>query len=285
MVDARYSSPSRGRPVGHTLLTGVGALVAEILRGYGRRVERHHLEVVRQKVHLPRLPGCFHGTKVAQISDLHCGPFVQPRDVRVAVDTVMELQPHIVALTGDFVSRLTHGEAESLVQELSRLEAPRGVYAVLGNHDHWNDANAVASALQRAGVSLLRNSSARIGEGEDSLHIAGIDDFWEEQDDLYRALEQVPEGGCVILLAHEPQFAREAAEDGRVMLQLSGHSHGGQIRFTTRPMPFPTLAHQYPGGLTKVGDLQLYTNRGIGVVHVPLRINCPPEVTLLELVR
>jgi predicted MPP superfamily phosphohydrolase len=161
------------------------------------------------------------------------------------------------------------------------LSAPEQVWAVLGNHDHWTDAAVVAEAVSRAGIRLLRNANGVIRRGAGRLWIAGVDDVLAEQHDLPRALAGIPNGDGVILLAHEPDFADEAALDQRPGLQLSGHSHGGQIR-----LPFygatvlPRLARKYPQGLRRVGGMWLYTNRGIGTIDIPIRFNCRPEVTL-----
>jgi predicted MPP superfamily phosphohydrolase len=131
---------------------------------------------------------------------------------------------------------------------------------------------------------MLVNESTMLERGGEKLVIAGIDDLYDNHHDLERALAGVPEDAAVMLLAHEPDFADAAARDARLILQLSGHSHGGQVR-----LPFvgqawlPRLGQKYPAGLYHVGGMQVYTNRGIGVVGVPVRFNCRPEVTLLTL--
>ncbi|MCL5958718.1 MAG: metallophosphoesterase, partial [Chloroflexi bacterium] len=201
-------------------------------------------------------------------------------------DAVIGLKPDLAVITGDLVSRLGSGEAESIVQELSRLSAPLGVFAILGNHDHWTEAGVVAAAIRSAGLTLLRNASVLIERAGERIYIAGVDDIWENRHDLPLALSEVPAEGCAILLAHEPDFADEASLDRRVALQLSGHSHGGQVRVPgLGPLQLPFLGRKYPAGLRQVGGLRLYTNRGIGTIFPPLRLNCRPEVTLFELTR
>jgi predicted MPP superfamily phosphohydrolase len=177
---------------------------------------------------------------------------------------------------------LHQGEAEIIVEAFSRLQAPAGVFAILGNHDHWTDAEQVCEAAREAGVTVLRNQGMALQEG--ALWLAGVDDVWEEKHDLEAALGGAPDESAVILLAHEPDYADEVAADGRVALQLSGHSHGGQVRFPYfGATVLPYLGRKYPFGLRQVGSMWLYTNRGVGVVSPPVRFNCRPEITLLTL--
>lgn len=251
---------------------------------YGTGLETRKLEIVRVRVSPPRLPQAFDGVTIAQLSDLHLGPWVDPLSVRAAVDAVLSLKPDTVVLTGDYVSELQSGEADLIVQELSRLSAPLGVYAVLGNHDHWTDSQTVAAAIRRAGLGLLCNANTAIERNGVNVYVAGIDDVWEEKADLDTALKGTPRNACVILLAHEPDYADAASADPRLSLQLSGHSHGGQVRWPGgTPIYVSRLGRRYPQGLRQVKDMLLYTNRGIGVVFPPIRFNCRPEVTLFEL--
>jgi len=155
------------------------------------------------------------------------------------------------------------------------------VLACLGNHDHWTDADAVAGALSDAGLTMLRNAAREVADG---LWVAAVDDVWEQQADLGKALEGAPAGAIIVLLAHEPDYADEVAADGRVSLQLSGHSHGGQVRLPFIGAPFlPYLGRKYPAGLYRVGGMWLYVNRGVGLISPAVRFNCRPEVTLLTL--
>ena len=271
------------------LLVGAAAGMGGLFTGgsgavYAAALEPRWLEVRRVSVPVVRLSRSFAGLRIVQISDLHLGPFVAADQVRAAVNAVLALRPDVAVVTGDFVSRVTRGEPEAVTTELGRLRAPLGVFACLGNHDHWTNAATVAAAVEAAGLRLLRNAAAPIVRGGETLHVVGVDDVWEEKDDLARALRGVPTDGRAVLLAHEPDFADEAAKDGRVALQLSGHSHGGQVRLPGRgALVLPYLAQKYPDGTRRVGGLTLHTNRGIGVLAPPVRFNCRPEVTLLEL--
>ena len=131
---------------------------------------------------------------------------------------------------------------------------------------------------------MLRNAGRLIESNGDVFWLAGVDDVWEQHADLNAALASAPPGVLKILLAHEPDYADVVAADGRVSLQLSGHSHGGQVRLPFVGVPrLPYLGTKYPYGLRRVGNLWLYTNRGIGVIAPPIRFNCRPEVTLITL--
>ena len=155
--------------------------------------------------------------------------------------------------------------------------------AVLGNHDHWNGAEIVAGALSERGIRVLRNQNYVIERESSKLWIAGIDDALEGRADLPRTLAGVPAQEATILLAHEPDFADYAA-GFPVDLQLSGHSHGGQVRIPgIGPIVLPAMARKYHTGLNRVGRMQVYTSCGIGVINPPVRLNCPPEVTLITL--
>lgn len=252
---------------------------------YSTRVEPDWLDVERVTLALRGLPRPFEGFTLAQFSDLHLGPFARRDEARSAVDHVNSLQADAIVFTGDFVSQLNRGEAEIIAEEFARLRAPGGVFAILGNHDHWADPAQVAAAARASGLALLLNSGQALERGGGRLWLAGVDDVWEARHDLNAALAPAPSGAPVILLAHEPDYADTVAADGRVALQLSGHSHGGQVRLPLLGAPvLPWLGRKYPSGLRRLGDMWLYTNRGVGMIAPPVRLNCRPEITLFTLV-
>lgn len=275
--------PLRGLSRLSTIITVLMALVSAGAVAYGAFIEPRLLEVVLARVPVPRLPPAFDGTRIVHVSDLHVGPLVGREQVRAAVDEVNGLNPDIVAITGDMVQSLGGEETAILEEELARLSVPLGVYAVLGNHDHWNDADAVTAALRRAGIVVLRNSATTVARGGETIAIAGVDDVATNHADLSAAMAGVSSDARVILLAHEPDFADTAAADSRVALQLSGHSHGGQVCIPRLPRILPRLGRKYPSGLYQIEALWLYTNRGIGTAYLPIRFNCRPEVTVVEL--
>jgi predicted MPP superfamily phosphohydrolase len=254
--------------------------------GYAFFLEPHWLADERVMVRVPGLPAALDGLTVAHLSDPHWGPYIGQREVRAAVDRANALSPDLVVLTGDYVLYSAH-YAEPCAQELGRLRAPLGVFAIPGNHDYWTDINVVTAQLRAAGLRLLRNAAHRLEVGGVPLWLGGLDDVWEQHHDLDAALADVPPGELVLLLAHEPDFADQAARSPHsIILQLSGHSHGGQVKLPVLGRPIlPWLGEKYPAGLHTVpgSTLQVYTNRGIGVIAPPVRFNCRPEVAVLTL--
>jgi hypothetical protein len=203
------------------------------------------------------------------------------------VNLVNAEAPDLVTITGDFATysrfRFLIRHASRLIAPLRRLQATDGVVAVLGNHDHKTDARTVRRVLAASGVIELHNAVLTLRRGGESLYLCGVDDLKEGTPRLDRALEGLSEEGAAVLLAHEPDFADESAATGRFDLQLSGHSHGGQVGVPLLRYPFlPKLSRKYPTGLYRVGDMFLYTNRGLGA-HPRFRFNCRPEITVFTL--
>lgn len=257
-------------------------------------LETFRVELKKIEIPLKRLPAAFDGFTIVQLSDFHYEERFSVFAIRKAVDLVNSLQPDLVALTGDFITvglfesgsharRHAHEAAAPCAAILSQINAPNGKFAVLGNHDAYANAKLVTAALQSSGIPVLNNRSVPVERNSSRFWLAGIEDALDARPDLGAAIQKIPTGEATILLAHEPDFADEAAQNP-VDLQLSGHSHGGQIWIPGIGAPWlPTLARKYPRGLYKVGDLTLYTNVGIGTIRAPIRINCVPEVTLITL--
>jgi hypothetical protein len=268
----------------------LGAALGVLLLGglvYVRKVEPEDVEVVPVSLVLPRLDAAFEGYRIAQISDIHADGWMTPGRVLSLVNLVNAEAPDLVAITGDFATysrfRSLIRHASRLVAPLRRLQATDGVVAVLGNHDHKTDARTVRRVLAASGVIELHNAVLTLRRGGESLYLCGVDDLKEGTPRLDRALEGLSEEGAAVLLAHEPDFADESAATGRFDLQLSGHSHGGQVGVPLLRYPFlPKLSRKYPTGLYRVGDMFLYTNRGLGA-HPRFRFNCRPEITVFTL--
>jgi uncharacterized protein len=273
-------------------VVGVAALAAAGLTVEGFFHEPQHPVTESIQVRLTRLPKEFHGFRIAQITDIHFGPYMDQARLEQSVRLAQAFQPDLVALTGDFVSHPFHQRnglegarnAEPCADVFARWkEVP--VIAVLGNHDHWNNADMVAGALAERGIRVLRNQAEAVERGGQRLWVAGIDDALEGKADVPQSIAKVPRAEATILLAHEPDFADHAARFP-IDLQLSGHSHGGQVRVPgVGAIILPQMAHKYPSGLNRVGQLQVYTSRGIGVINPPVRLNCPPEVSLITLLK
>ncbi len=270
------------------LLAAIGAASLGGLL-YARRVEPERVVVERVSLTLPHVAPAFDGYRILQVSDVHLDGWMTPERLRGIVELANKQRPDLTVVTGDFVTRSpfysTAHLAPLLVGPLAELRAPDGVLAVLGNHDHRAGAKAVRRALRAAGIVELDNRARTLRRGDGGvLHIAGVDSSYTSQDRLDLVLEGLPDEGCALLLAHEPDFADESAATGRFDLQLSGHSHGGQVRPPfLGPLLLPKLGRRYPAGLYEVGGMRLYTNRGVGVTLSRLRANCPPEITVLTL--
>lgn len=244
--------------------------------------EARDLEVVHQPIYLRALPERFEGYTIVQLSDIHHGSLVEAAYIRTAVETVNQLEPDLVVLTGDYV---THSRAyiEPCAELLGQLRARDGVFAVLGNHDFWTDAETIANAFTRHQVELLRNTHSHLHRDGESLALVGVDDPTLRQDDLRKALKGVRVGAPTVLLSHNPSLVRRAAQLG-IDLMLSGHTHGGQIRLSARQRP-PQRFLRFCRGHGQFGPTQIYVNRGLGTVIVPVRYQCPPEITVIELHR
>jgi predicted MPP superfamily phosphohydrolase len=171
-----------------------------------------------------------------------------------------------------------------LAPELARLNARFGVFGVLGNHDHWKGAKIVRRALRDSGISVLSNAGVSLTIDGAELFVAGVESAWSGHPDITQALASRRGNAPTVLLVHEPDYADFSARDGRISLQLSGHSHGGQIRLPlVGALELPSWGRRYDHGLYRIGDMALYTNRGIGMVDIPVRFNCAPEVTEISL--
>jgi predicted MPP superfamily phosphohydrolase len=209
--------------------------------------------------------------------------------LRTVVAHALAQEPDLAVVTGDFVVAHTRDEdlrasVQELVAELSVLAEQQPTLAVLGNHDYWTNAEAVRAGLMATGILELRNEVYTFSKAGGRLHVAGVDDVWEGQHRLGAVLEQLPADDATVLLAHEPDFADESAKTGRFDLQLSGHSHGGQVVLPLLgPPALPWLGRKYPAGSYQVGQMQLYTNRGVGMIAPYVRFNCRPEITVFTL--
>ncbi|HMZ22953.1 MAG TPA: metallophosphoesterase, partial [Blastocatellia bacterium] len=250
-------------------------------------LEPRHVEITHQRIVIPNLPHEFHGFRIAQLSDIHHSPFLSEAEIAAAVRQTNDLHADLIALTGDYVSHSPDYIA-GCARALGQLRAPHGVFAVLGNHDHWTDGPATAAAFVGQGIRVLDNENLRIERDAAYLRLVGVDDLTVGRDDLQKALLDTTPEETRILLSHNPRIIREAARAG-IDLVLSGHTHGGQInwrlltgredrkvrRWLQRP------SRRLMRGHAQLGGTQLYVNRGLGTVVVPLRYGCPPEITLL----
>ncbi len=269
--------------LGGSIGAGVLALAARRLT-YAALVETAEVEVTRVTIALRHLPAVFDGFTIVHLTDMHMGGWMTPEHMLAAAEYVNELEPDVIAITGDFIHHLCNLSPAALTRSLSTLRAKEGIVGVLGNHDHRHGAAQVAAAVERAGVTLLSNRHIAISRGEATFYIAGVDDIWVNQQNLGGALADIPPESAVVLLAHEPDYADEVALSGRVGLQLSGHTHGGQVRIPGWGAPvLPWLGKKYDAGLFQVDGMALYVNRGLGMIPPYVRFNCRPEITHITL--
>jgi len=188
------------------------------------------LEITQLRLALPRLPVAFSGYRIVHISDLHLGTWLNQSILDQVVEQVNGLKPDLIAITGDFVTYQPELYAPGIIEALSRLKSNDGVLAVLGNHDHWSDAQVIRQSIDSAGAIDMSNRIISLNRESNFLHVAGVDSHYLRLDRLDLVIEQMPSEGAAILLVHEPDYADISAATGRFDLQLSGHSHGGQVR-------------------------------------------------------
>jgi len=255
-----------------------------------------NLETTEKHICLARLPKAFDGFRIAQLSDIHIGPFMPEQEIRKYVAIANALKPDMTVLTGDFVTWVGDPQ-EAVVSALSGLRAPFGVFGCLGNHDAWAKVEDSITALFREiGFRILRQEAVDIAIHGEAFHLMGID---------FQSLRRFGPGGTRvvrrfldgveglrspdlvnILLSHNPDTFDRAAELG-IELSLAGHTHGGQValEFISPEIAPSRLVTPYVSGWFEKPGGQLYVNRGIGTIGVPIRIGAPPEITLFELTR
>jgi predicted MPP superfamily phosphohydrolase len=259
---------------------------------------------------MPHLPRYFAGLTIVQLTDLHVGPYIRRKELEYWVSLVNQLRPDLVVLTGDVIDRSLDSLPDA-VDGLRGLRSSLGVLAVLGNHDLSSDRNSfrgelvggeiIAQGLKSIGIRTLRNEVTYLGSGEDRLAVMGLDwlrkpgsrDFYrfrpvETRLQLARMSKQLPLETPAILLVHHPDTFTEVPSF-RIGLTLAGHTHGGgQVVFFTRdgvPVGLFSSHFRYVSGLYRENGCSLYVNRGLGYLGVPVRINCPPEISRFRLVR
>lgn len=221
------------------------------------------------------------GLRIAQISDIHVGPKTGLEMVRAAIDAVNAQNPDLVVLTGDYLCHDKKGVG-LMREQLGGLKAP--TVAILGNHDHWVDAAGAKDALVRHGYAVLQNQHESVTLKGEPFTIVGIDDLWTGNADPERAFRGAPFESRVVL-AHVPRTAKQLAKMKQPMVVLSGHTHGGQVNIpaVTNGLMRLLTREPYNRGRFRIGDVQLYVNRGIGMSGIPVRLNAPPEVTVVTL--
>jgi len=247
---------------------------------FGARVLR------RERVTIPvaGLPEGWHGARIVQLSDLHAGRHVTRERLQAIARRAARLKPDLLVVTGDIVHN-SPAFARQAAEAIASIPATHGVFACLGNHDFWAGPDAVEGELERAGVRVLRNRGVLLTRAGDGLWLCGVDDPWSGRFDLRAALRGRPDGAATVLLSHQPNTWQRAQELG-VELQLSGHTHGGQVAllWLHRSLSLARFITPFVAGLYSAGRSYLYVNRGAGSVMPMVRLGARPEVTELTLV-
>ena len=254
--------------------------VAALAYGFA---ETGDVRIDRVAATVPNLPKSFDGLSVAFLTDIHHGPYVTLGQVTAFVRTVLTLQPDLILLGGDYCLRDGKYIAPCF-EVLASLKAPLGVYGVLGNHDYAHGADDTKNAMAKAGIVELTNSGVWLTRGRDRLRLAGVDDLWRGRPDVSVALGDMKSTEACVLVSHNPDVA-ETMLDRRVGLMLSGHTHGGQVSAPGMTNPFVPSRYgdKYARGMVDAPTTRVYISRGLGVTGIPVRYNCPPEISLLTL--
>jgi uncharacterized protein len=242
--------------------------------------EANSLSLERVTVTLDRLPKKLDGFKIIHLSDIHHSPFTSFDHIARTVKIANRLKPDMFVLTGDYVSHETE-YIRPVADLMGGLEAEFGTHACLGNHDHWTDPELVTKAFRESGINMLVNEGFRFEARGGSFWLAGVDDHMVGKTDLAAALKGSYPDEMKLLLAHNPIIFRRAVRAG-IDLTLSGHTHGGQVRVRDKQRRL-IRRRKLSNGLHRRKDSQIYITRGIGTVVLPVRYQCPPEITLLEL--
>jgi predicted MPP superfamily phosphohydrolase len=275
--------------------SAAAAVAAPFVAGtYGLLYGRLNLETTAQTILLPRLPRAFEGFRICQLSDIHIGPFMPAEEIRKYVAIANAQKAEIVVLTGDFVT-FDPDTQQAVVEALSGLRAPFGVYGCLGNHDAWARVeDSITELFRQTGVRILRAANASIATHGESLNLIGVD-FQSPRrfgpsppvrDLLGNIVDLIDRDRVNILLSHNPDTFDRAAELG-VDLSLAGHTHGGQfaLEFISPEIAPSRLVTPYVAGWFRKPGGQLYVNRGIGTIFIPIRVGAPPEITVYRLSR
>lgn len=244
-----------------------------------------NIDLVEVNIELDDLSWNFNNFKILNLTDIHLGQWINPEYLDELIDYVNTLNVDLITLTGDYFSYVIEGYEKSLEESFKKLYAPYGKVGILGNHDHWMSSEKIREIFKNSGIIDLSNDVITLEKDGDCLNICGVDSCTVCADDLDKVIAKMPKNIPNILLAHEPDFAKESSQTNLFDLQISGHSHGGQFiipKFETTPFRGPNST-KYPVGLYKVGNMIQYTSKGLGTNSFRVRINCKPEITIITL--
>ena len=250
-----------------------------------KKFSEDDIDLVEIDIEIDNLGWNFHNYRILNLTDIHLGQWINPEYLDDLVDYVNTLNYDLATLTGDYFSYVMDEYEESLKKSFKKLKAKDGKFGVLGNHDHWMNPEKIRKIFKGSNITDLSNDVYTLEKDGEFLNLAGIDSCTVCADNMDKVLEKLPKNIPSILLAHEPDFAKESSQTKRFDLQISGHSHGGQFiipKFETTPFRGPNST-KYPVGLYKVGNMLQYTSKGLGTNSFRIRINCKPEITIITL--
>jgi predicted MPP superfamily phosphohydrolase len=277
MTRREFLKIARNAAVGSALAGGLTTA------GYATIFEPNRLKITQIRIKISELPSRLEGLRIVLMTDFHLFPFTSVELIQQSILQASALNPDLVLFAGDFVYSNAESASE-LSPILAQLNPKLGSFAVLGNHDHSKGATIVRNALKRSGIEVLNNRGVALSVGSSSFYLAGVDSMLGGAPDAAAAFASYRGEATTILVAHEPDTVDYYSGLVPIDLQLSGHSHGGQIRLPgIGPVILPRWATRYPRGLYRVKDAQLFTSQGIGMVDLPIRINCPPEIAEITL--
>jgi predicted MPP superfamily phosphohydrolase len=285
-------SPERRHFLERTAAVAIGAPF--VGGAYGLLYGRLNLETTSPKIRLPRLPAAFEGFRICQLSDIHIGPFMPAGEIRKFASIANQLKADLIVLTGDFVT-FDPNTQFAVVEALAGLRAPFGVYGCLGNHDAWAGVeDSITELFRRVGFRILRGEAVALRSHGEELNLIGVDFQSARRFGPSAPVKHVlaniepliAKDRVNILLSHNPDTFDRAAELG-IDLSMAGHTHGGQaaLEFISPEIAPSRLVTPYVAGWFPKPGSQLYVNRGIGTIGVPIRIGAPPEITVYELTR
>ena len=246
-------------------------------------LESRWLKVTEHVITSRDVPVSFNGTRIVFVSDIHHGPYFSRSRVAGMVERINRLHPDLIILGGDYVHR-SSSYILPLFDELRKLQAPLGIYAVLGNHDYWADARLTREMMVRNGINTCENKSYWIKRGDSRIKVGGVGDWWESTQNLAAITEDVKEPDFCILISHNPDYPGEIKTE-LVDLTFSGHTHGGQVTLfgLWAPLVPSQYGQKYRYGLVTSGKMKSYISSGVGTITPPVRFFCRPEIVVITL--
>jgi hypothetical protein len=279
-----FHSPARRGFLSAVRLTLLGA--PAVAAGYGTFIERFRFSVREQNIEIPGLPADLDGLRLAQLTDIHMGPFLGVRELEHAVSLANETRPHLTLVTGDLITS-AGDPLDDCLNTLSRLKADAGVFGCMGNHEIYANSQEYTQ-FQGAllGMRFLRHQSASLRFGSASLNLAGVDYQVFKKPYLVGAERLIEPAAFNILLSHNPDVFPIAAAKG-FPLTIAGHTHGGQVRveILRQDLNVARFFTPYVDGLYRKDGSSIFVSRGIGTIALPARLGAPPEVALIKLCR